>query len=144
MDQRLSFSFHDQDSLTDFGVYLVRWPVLPAPKRRVHFVEIPGRSSTLWYDEKTYEDYTILVDCAVSRSGLQLSTTAFIDHLDLIQSWLYPPVGEQGIGTLTFSFQPGKEHLAQVIQPVDFHVVHGRVALFTVPFTCKADGSEGT
>lgn len=140
--QRLSFTFREEHSLLDYGVYLARWPALPTLKRRVHFFDIPGRSSSIWYDEKTYEDYTLLVDCVVSRRLLGLTASDFLGHLDAVREWLYGPSDAPGISELVFSFQPGTLRQAQVIQPFDFDLLAGQAATFTVAFTCRAPESE--
>lgn len=140
--QRLSFTFREAHSL-HYGLYLSRWPALPTLKRRVHFVDIPGRSSSIWYDEKTYEDYTLLVDCVVSRRLLGLTIPDFISHLDAVRDWLYGPDDAPGISDLVFSFQPARVHQAQVIQPFDFDLISGQAVTFSVAFICRAPENGG-
>ena len=129
---RLSFTFAETNSLEDYGIFMARWPVLPTPKRRVHYIEIPGRSSSVWYDEETYDDYTILVDCVVSAKAVPVGMN-FYDYLDSIAQWLF----SAGESELVFSFQPNKVHQAQVVNSFDFQPVLGRAATFPVIFTCR-------
>ena len=126
----MSFTFAGENSYTDYGLRITRWPALPTPKRRVHYIEIPGRDSTLWYDEGTYEDLSLVVDCGIVR--VPGGPTIF-ERFDAITQWL------QGAGEsdLKFSFQPNRVIRAQVVLPVVFQPIMGRAATFAIPFTCR-------
>ena len=58
----LSFIFNGKDSYKDFGILIEKRPNVPSPKRRVSYISIPGRNSSLRYDEETYEDITLSVE----------------------------------------------------------------------------------
>lgn len=53
----LSFTFSGKDSYEDFGIYVEKRPNLPSPKRRVSYMDVPGRDSSLRYDEGTYGNW---------------------------------------------------------------------------------------
>ena len=135
---RIAFTFRDKNSLDDYGIYIARWPVIPTPKRRVHYIDIPGRSSTIWYDEKTYEDYAIVVECLVSRKTLQMTRPQFMNHLNEIREWLYGTPEESGESTLVFSFEPLVTRSAQVVHSYDSTPISDLFATFSVVFTCRA------
>ena len=76
----LSFSFAGKDSFTDYGIYMTTRPSIPSPRRRISYVEVPGRDSAYRYDEKTYEDITIVVECSIKGTNA-------ISRFDTIKGW---------------------------------------------------------
>jgi phage-related protein len=55
----LSFEFGGKDSFNDYGIVIEKRPTISSPKRRVNYIDIPGKSSSVRHDENTYEDITI-------------------------------------------------------------------------------------
>ena len=76
----LSFVFNGKDSYKDYGILMEKRPNIPSPKRRVQYIDIPGRDSSLRYDEETYEDITLSVECA-AVGNIQ-------SRIDDIKAWL--------------------------------------------------------
>ncbi len=134
---RLSFTFDGKNSLMDFGIFLTSWPTLPTPGKRVHYLEIPGKDSSLWYDEGTFEDYSLLLECALTKTSVPSGVNLF-DYLDQIAAWLY----SAGESDLSFSFQPNKVRRAQVVNSFDFLPIMGRAVSFPVIFTCRPERRE--
>jgi len=123
----LSFNFNGKDSYLDFGIFITKRPTIPSPKRRVSYIDIPGRHSRLRYDEGTFEDITIAVECTVKdRENLLLK-------LDNIKSWLFGA----GEDDLIFSFQPDKKYIAQVVNAIDFEQVFKYASRFPILFNCR-------
>lgn len=122
----LKFIFAGKDSFTDFGIIISTRPTLPSPKRRVTYIEVPGRDSTLKLDEETYDDITIAVECSIKGDNI-------VEQLDMIKAWLFPP----GESDLIFSFQPDKKYLAQVVNSIDFKQVFRVVSQFVIVFNCR-------
>lgn len=123
----LSFTFAGKNSYTDYGIAIATRPTLPSPKRRVTFMEIPGRHSSVRYDEKTYQDITLVVECALkSRDNL-------VHQIDAIKGWLFPA----GEDDLVFSFQDDRKYLAQVVNAIDFAQVLRYTSLFPIVFSCR-------
>ena len=123
----LNFTFGGKNSFFDYGIVIAKRPNLPSPKRRVHYMDIPGRHGRVQYDEKTYEDITILVECGLkSRENL-------IEQLDKIKGWLFN-IGE---GDLIFSFQEDKKYVAQVVNAIDFTQVFKYTSKFPIVFNCS-------
>ena len=89
----ISFTFGGKNSYKDYGIIISKRPNLPSPKRRVSYIDIPGRDSSLVYDEETYENITIGVECKIKDGNL-------IDKIDDIKAWLYT----SGENDLVFSF----------------------------------------
>ncbi|QGG47354.1 distal tail protein Dit [Heliorestis convoluta] len=123
----LSFTFDGKESYKDFGLVIVKRPTLPSPKRRVHFMDIPGRHSAVRYDEKTYEDITVLVECAL------LARKNLVNRLDAIKGWLFAA----GESDLIFSFQDDKKYRAQVVNAIDFTQVYRYASTFPILFHCR-------
>lgn len=123
----LSFTFGGKDSYMDFGILISKRPVIPSPKRRVRYIDIPGRHSRLRYDKATYEDITIAVECTVKdRENLAIKQ-------DEIKAWLF----NTGESDLIFSFQPDKKYIAQVVNAIDFTYIFKYTAKFPVLFNCR-------
>lgn len=121
----LSFTFGGKDSAQDFGIYIAKRPSLPSPKRRVSYIDVPGRDSTLRQDEKTYEDVTLSVECSlISNPYPKISS---------IKSWLL----NAGESDLIFSFQPDRKYIAQVVNSIDFEVVLKVTSHFVIVFNCQ-------
>lgn len=122
----LSFNFGGKDSYKDYGIIISKRSSLPSPKRRISYVEVPGRDSNFRYDEGTYEDITIVVECTVKENNL-------IEKLDNIKFWLFGT----GEGELIFSFQEDKKYVAQVVNSIDFKQVFKYTSVFPIIFNCR-------
>lgn len=122
----LSFNFGGKNSFDDFGIIIAKRPSLPSPKRRVSYIDIPGRDSNLRYDEGTYEDITITVECTVKGENI-------MTQLDSIKSWLF----SAGESSLIFSFQPDKKYKAQVVNAIDFKQAYKIASQFVIVFNCR-------
>lgn len=122
----LKFIFAGKDSYSDYGIFIRKRPPLPSPKRRVTFIEVPGRDSSLRFDEGTYEDITIAVECTVK--GEQIP-----QQLDSIKAWLF----SAGESNLAFSFQPDRRYRAQVVNAIDFKQAFKLASQFVILFHCR-------
>lgn len=123
----LSFTFGGKNSFTDYGIVISKRPNLPSPKRRVHYMDIPGRHGRVQYDDKTYEDITIVVEC-----GLK-DTENLVERLDTIKAWLFNAEESD----LIFSFGEDKKYIAQVVNAIDFTQVYKYTSSFPVIFNCQ-------
>ncbi|WP_196007906.1 distal tail protein Dit [Clostridium tyrobutyricum] len=123
----LSFNFAGKNSFDDFGILIAQRPNIPSPKRRVNMINIPGRNSNLRFDEKTYDDITLTVECSVkNRENIA-------DKIDDIAVWLF----EAGESDLIFSFQEDKKYIAQVVNSIDFKQVYKYFSEFPIIFNCR-------
>jgi len=122
----LSFNFGGKNSYTDYGIIISKRPSLPSPKRRVSYIDIPGRDSNLRYDEGTFEDITIAVECSIKGNNI-------VEKLDNINAWLFGA----GESDLIFSFQEDKKYRAQVVNSIDFRQVFKYTSQFPIIFNCK-------
>lgn len=123
----ISFTFGNKHSYEDFGIIIAARPNIPSPKRRVSYVSIPGRNSSLKFDEETYEDITIVVECTIK------SVNNLSDRIDEIKGWLF----NSGEGELILSFQPDKKYIAQVVNAIDFKQIYDKIGKFPIVFNCK-------
>lgn len=123
----LSFTFGNKNSYTDFGILIAKRPNIPMPKRRVSNVIIPGRSSSLKFDERTYDDITIVLECSI------IDKKDIIEKIDKIKEWLVTT----GESDLIFSFQSDKKYIAQVVNMIDFKQVLKYTSQFPIIFNCK-------
>lgn len=121
----LSFKFNEKDSFQDFGIYVERRPNIPSPKRRVTYIEVPGRDSMLRRDEGTYEDITLSVECSLIGDPYS--------KISAIKGWLLGA----GEGDLVFSHIPGRKYLAQVVNSIDFEIVLKITSHFVILFNCQ-------
>lgn len=122
----ISFDFAEKNSYKDFGIIISKRPNLPSPKRRVTYVDIPGRDSSLTYDEKTYENITIGVECKVKDGSL-------LEKIDEIKAWLL----SAGESDLIFSFNDNKKYKAQVVNSIDFSQIAKKFSEFIIIFNCR-------
>lgn len=122
----LSFTFANKNSSADFGILIEKRPDINSPKRHISYIEVPGRDSSLRYDEGTYEDVTIAVDCTIKGANL-------MERLDIIKAWLY----SAGESDLVFSFQPDKKYRAQVVNSIDFKQAFKICSRFVILFSCR-------
>lgn len=122
----LSFTLAGKNSYKDFGIYMTKRPIFPSPKRRVQYLQVPGRNGSVIYDEKVYEDASILVSCTAKGPDIQ-------QRLNSIKAWLY----ENGENELVFSFEQDKKYLVQVVNSIDFTTILNQVATFPIVFNCK-------
>ncbi|WP_321160893.1 distal tail protein Dit [Clostridium sporogenes] len=123
----LSFTFGNKNSYDDFGIIISKRPSIPSPKRRVTYIEIPDKSSNFKFDEGTFEDITILVECGVNLKA------NLADKIDEIKAWII----NTGESDLIFSFQPDKKYIAQVVNMIDFKQVLKHTSRFPIIFNCK-------
>lgn len=120
----LSFIFGDKDSYDDYGVYIQTRPTIPTPKRRVTYLSIPGRSGSLKYDEGSYEDITLTVECSIVGE--------VYSKIEQIKKWLF----ESAESDLIFNFEPHKKYIAQVVNQIDFEISLKRIGKFLIVFNC--------
>lgn len=123
----LSFNFGSKNSYDDFGILISKRPSIPSPKRRVNTINIPGRDSNLIFDEKTYEDITLTVECSVKDKE------NLANKIDDIKGWLF----ETGQSDLTFSFQDDRKYIAQVVNAIDFKQIYKCFGEFPIIFNCR-------
>lgn len=123
----LSFKFASKNSYDDFGMLISQRPNLPSPKRRVNTINIPGRDSNLRFDEKTYDDITLNVECSVKDKQ------NLANKIDDIKAWLFGA----GESDLIFSFQEDKKYIAQVVNAIDFKQVYKYFSEFPIIFNCR-------
>lgn len=121
-----SFNFRGKNSFSDYGVYISKRLSIPSPKRRITNVVIPGKSSSLRFDENTYEDITIAVECSIKDEVLP-------DRIDEIKEWLLA----YGESDLIFSNQNNKKYIAQVVNAIDFTQVLKYISKFVIVFNCR-------
>lgn len=121
----LSFQFAGKDSYLDYGIYVERRPTLPSPKRRVSYLTVPGRNGSLKYDEDTYENIILSVECGLIGD--------VYSRMDEIKSWLLG----SGESTLVFGFQNDKYYIGQVVNSIDFEVSLRRIGRFIILFNCQ-------
>lgn len=123
----LSFTFGNKNSYIDFGILIAKRPNMPLPKRRVSNVIIPGRSSSLKFDEGTYDDITITLECSI------IDKKDIIENIDKIKEWLVITRESD----LIFSFDPHKKYIAQVVNAIDFKQALKYTSSFPIIFNCK-------
>lgn len=122
----ITFNFGGKNSFEDYGIYVSTRPSIPSPKRRISNVSIPGRNSNLRFDDNTYEDITIKVECSIKGEIL-------LDKIDEIKGWLLGA----GESELIFSFQNNKKYIAQVVNSIDFSQVFKYFSKFIIIFNCQ-------
>lgn len=123
----LSFNFGGKNSYDDFGILISERPTLLSPKRRINIINIPGRDSNLRFDEKTYEDITITVECSVKDNS------SLANKIDNIKAWFFTA----GESDLIFSFQDDKKYIAQVVNAIDFKQTYKIFSEFPIIFNCR-------
>lgn len=123
----LSFNFGGKNSYDDFRILIAQRPSIPSPKRRINTINIPGRDSNLRFDEKTYEDITLTVECSVKDNS------SLADKIDDIKAWLFGA----GESNLILSFQSDKKYIAQVVNIIDFKQVYKFTSTFPIIFNCR-------
>lgn len=122
----LGFTFGGKNSFDDYNILISQRPSLPSAKRRVNYIDIPGRDSSFRYDEGTYEDITIAVECSIKDDNVP-------SKLDEIKAWLF----SSGESELIFSFQSDKKYKAQVVNAIDFKQVYNITSSFVILFNCR-------
>lgn len=120
----LTFNFWGEDS-SSYGITVVGDRVHPMPERRVEFLDIPGRSGTLTWDDNTYKDITIPIECNITGSDI-------VGTARNIKAWLM-----QGQGQLIFNDEPDKYYTAQVVNSFDIVASVINFGSFTILFSCK-------
>ncbi|OCA97878.1 distal tail protein Dit [Clostridium beijerinckii] len=123
----LSFNFGGKNSYDDFEILISKRPSIPSPKRRVNTINIPGRDSNLIFDEKTYEDITLTVECSLKDKE------NLANKIDDIKAWLF----ETGQSDLIFSFQDDRKYIAQVVNAIDFKQIYNYFSEFPIIFNCR-------
>ncbi|NLK23290.1 MAG: phage tail protein [Clostridiales bacterium] len=122
----LSFIFGDKDSFNDYGIKICSRPKIVLPKKRVTEMIIPGRDSAVKFDENTYEDINISVECNIMDKDLS-------NKIDDIKSWLI----KTGTNDLIFSYQPNKKYIAYMANSIDFSQILKVISRFVIIFRCE-------
>lgn len=124
----ISFNFLNKNSYEDFGIKIKTRPSIPLAERRVTYTEIMGRSGSLTYDDNTYKDITIAVECYLVDKEL-------INSIYDIKAWL-----SGGVGELIFSFDDERKYIAQVVNKIDIVQSFKILGSFTIIFNCQPFG----
>jgi predicted phage tail component-like protein len=123
-----SFNFAGKNSYSDYGIIVEERSTIPSPKRRVTSVDVPGKNSSLHFDENTYDDITFTVACWVDETGENLN-----DKLDDIKGWLFGA----GESELIFSYQSDKKYIAQAVNAINFSTLYKIIGKFPILFNCR-------
>lgn len=123
----LSFNFGGKNSYDDFEILIAERPSISSPKRRINTINIPGRDSNLRFDEKTYEDITLTVECSVKDKQ------NLANKIDDVKAWLFGA----GESDLIFSFQADKKYIVQVVNAIDFKQIYKYFSEFPIIFNCR-------
>lgn len=119
------FEFKGLNSYEDFGIIITKTPSSILPQRNVKYEEIKGRNGSLTFDDGTYKDINISVECGfVSKQ--------FAEKANEIKAWLS---GE--FGDLIFSMEDDKKYIAQVVNKVDIKESIRNIGEFIIIFNCK-------
>ncbi len=127
----LYFAFGDRDSRA-FGIQVATRVGPPSFKRRVQYVCIPGRKSSLWIDEKVYDDAAFDIPCSVAEK----TPEALSARLQMMLAWFL-----QGERDLSLSWLP-LSYKAHVTRTPEIQIVQKRAALLVVPFVCRPPFEE--
>lgn len=95
------FRFKERDS-REYGILIASVPQKVRPERRVEHITVPGKNGDLTQDEKTYEPYTLSLECSTRGS----------EKLDEIAAWL------DGAGELILSTEPEKVYQASIYNKI--------------------------
>lgn len=121
----LSFNFRGLDSYEEFGIIITKRPPIILPERNVTYEKIPGRNGSLTYDEGTYNDIPLPLECAFVEKK-------FIERADEIKAWLSGPPDK-----LKFSDEDDKYYEAQVVNKIDIAQSVRVLGEFVAMFNCK-------
>lgn len=109
------------------GILVVTRPNIPAPKRNVEFVTIPGRNGSLKRDYETYEDVTIPIDLNFMTTPDQWN-----DTFRAAKRWLI----RGGEMKLVFSDDTDFFRIVKKISIDQGERATRRLGKFTAEFTC--------
>jgi len=121
----ISFDFLGSNSYNDFGIKIKKRPLIPLAERNVTYTPIQGKSGSLTFDENTYKDITIAVDCYLVDNDLS-------ENIYNIKAWL-----SGGMGDLIFNFEDSRIYIAQVVNRIDIAQSLRVLGSFTIMFNCK-------
>lgn len=121
----LSFTFRGKNSYKDFGILISKPFSIPVPERRVTYETIPGRHGTLTFDDGTYGDIALTIECAFVNDNYK-------SQANDIKAWLMGPSDK-----LILSDEDDKYYLAQVVNKFDITQSIRTFGEFPVVFNCK-------
>lgn len=84
---RMFFSFNNRTS-DGFGILVEDHDSWKAPKRRLEFIQVPGRTGDLIIDDGSRENFTIIFKCHIEVESKDKAS--LLDELD---EWLNGPTG---------------------------------------------------
>lgn len=84
---RMYFSFNERTS-DEFGILVEDHDSWKSPKRRLEFVQVPGRTGDLIIDDGSRENFTVVFQCHIEVDSEDKGL--LLDELD---EWLNGPTG---------------------------------------------------
>lgn len=125
MVQIFDFNFKN-DTCKKHGVYIVRRPNIPAPKRMLTTIQIPGRDGIVVVDDGTYENIEITVEI-----NYMCNANEWHERFRDCKRWL------RGNGFLSFSDDDRYCYAVDFCQIETNERDSVRIGKFTVVFSCK-------
>ena len=111
------------------GVYAIRRPNIPTPKRRISLITVPGADGAFTDDEETYEPIQFDIEC----NFMSKTPDTFADEARAVRQWLY----SQQRSELIFSDDTEFFYKTQIILPSDIERTSNRIGVFTISVTCN-------
>lgn len=112
-------------SLSDIGIKISKRPDIPAPQKRVSYIQIAGRDGNLLQSDNTYEDIVIPVDC-----NFIIEPSKWGQRFRQVKALL------TGSGNLFFSDDTGVFYKCSNANIINNERLIKEAGEFTVEFTC--------
>ena len=119
-----SFSFGGHNSLTDWGIRVVKYDTLTPPKRS-RKISIPERSGMYDFGAKCWEERTVRIDCTLERQVARSQLREIAGALSRK-------------GRLTLWDEPDKYYIGELYDPAEIVDYCGEAMRdFTLSFVCE-------
>lgn len=124
-----SFLIFDGKNSLDYGVLIEKYPSRPYPERIYDSYTVPGRSGSLVYDTKAYNNVTQAYECYF-KNGMASS----YEMERYLTAWLLQP---KGYRILEDSYDPEVFRKAIFAGPVDVSSFFAKYGRCTLEFNCQ-------
>ena len=113
-------------NFADFNTYFDGSKSFLTPEKDVEFVDVPGRSGTLSFDNHRFHDVIVPYPCFIKSN--------FLQNFRALENYLYAQTGFQ---RLECSKEPGHYRMAQFVSVIEPETTaFNKAGFFTINFRC--------
>lgn len=116
-----------------YGIYAIRRPNIPTPKKRVESVTVPYVEGSYIYDEDVYDDIKFSIEC----NFMAETAETFAEEARKAAKWCNTNSSQNSYISLSFTDDPDYFYKIKILTVSDIDRTSPRIGVFTIDVTCE-------